>query len=151
MICLGNICRSPLAEGVLNKLIEERNLTHMIEVDSAATAGHTIGHPPDKRSLQVARTNSIELHREARQIRRTDFQRFDVILVMDHSNLEDVMKLTKNEFERGKVRLITDFDERPNKLKIVPDPYWGTISDFTQTHDQLVHCCEGWLNYIQSC
>lgn len=148
MVCLGNICRSPLAEGILEKLVRERNLSHLIEVDSAGTAGHTMGNPPDKRSTEVARRNGIILSHEARQLKRADFKLFDVILVMDHMNLENALKVAKNEFEKGKIHLITEFDQRSQHPKIVADPYWGEISDFIKTYDQLHHCCSGWLDSL---
>lgn len=148
MVCLGNICRSPLAEGVLRKLVADAKLDHMIEVDSAGTAGHTIGFRPDVRSIEVALKNGIALHHEARQLRRQDLNEFDFVLVMDHSNFENAMKLAKNDYERSKIRMITDYDQRPHKLKIVKDPYYGDLNDFINTHDQLVHCCEGWLRSL---
>jgi protein-tyrosine phosphatase len=148
MVCLGNICRSPLAEGILQKLIEENNVSHMIEVDSAATAGHTIGRPPDHRSVEVARRNGIRLEHKGRQLTRADFSHFDLILVMDESNFDNALQVAKNEYERGKVRMITDYDQRSMKPHIVKDPYWGELSDFIKTHDQLLICCQGLMNNL---
>ena len=85
--------------------------------DSAGTAGHTIGSPPDHRSKEVAKQNNIVLLHEARQLKRLDLKTFDVILVMDHSNYENALKVAKNDYERGKVYLITDFDQRKQKLQ----------------------------------
>lgn len=145
MVCLGNICRSPLAEGIMLNLIQHENLEHRVEVDSAGTAGHCVGSFPDERSIRVALDHGISLNHKARQFGRRDFSIYDHILVMDESNYEDVIKLAKNHLERSKVKLITDFDHRGKKPKIVADPYHGSFKDFQNVFDQLVHCCEGWL------
>lgn len=145
MVCLGNICRSPLAQGILEKKIKEQKLHDLIEVDSAGTAGHTMGSRPDIRSIEVANRNDIVLNHEARQLIRADFKRFDYILVMDRSNYENTLKVAKNDYERGKIKLITDYDLRPERPEIVRDPYWGDINDFIMTYDQLNYCCDGWL------
>lgn len=147
MVCLGNICRSPLAEGILQKLLKDQELMD-IEVDSAGTAGHTAGALPDHRSLYVAKINGIELQHSARQIRRSDFKYFDYILVMDESNYLNVLKLSKSDEEKSKVHLITDFDRRKDKLKVVRDPYWGDLNEFIRTYEQLFHCCEGWIHFF---
>lgn len=152
MVCLGNICRSPLAEGIMQDLILKQGLSDEIEVDSAGTSGHCTGNFPDERSVKVARANGIILQHRARQLLRKDFTLFDHILVMDESNLKNSRQLARDEYERSKLAIITEFDPRPDRPLIVADPYWGDMSDFERVYLQLVHCCEGWLltNYKRS-
>ncbi len=126
MVCLGNICRSPLAEGILQSKLSR----DFFIIDSAGTGDWHIGHSPDKRSIQVAKKNGIDISQQkGRQITQNDLNDFDYIYVMDHSNLENVLNLCTSEEQKDKVKLI--LSENPNsKLKIVPDPYFGAISDF---------------------
>jgi protein-tyrosine-phosphatase len=145
MVCLGNICRSPLAEGILRNLAAERGIADRIFVDSAGTTSHTLGADPDHRSRAVAEAHGITLAHKARPIERADFSKFDVILVMDEANLADVRSLAATEWERSKVSLVTAFDPRPCAPVVVPDPYWGELADFTAAYAQLRHCLEGWL------
>lgn len=148
MVCLGNICRSPLAEGIMKSLVIKKNLQQIVEVDSAGTSGHMSGSLPDKRSILVAKENGIELHHRARQITKRDFEIFDHILVMDNSNLKNILSIIGDN-DQSKIKLITDFDSRANAPKIVADPYYGDISHFRATHEQLIYCCHGWLkNYF---
>lgn len=147
MVCLGNICRSPLAEGIMRTLILEEGLDQLFEVDSAGTSNQCVGNLPDPRSIKVAKENGIELHHRARQLGRKDFDRFDHILVMDESNLKNVLNLAKFDIEKGKVSLITDFDPRPHHPSIVADPYWGGYADFVNVYEQLNVFCQGWLKF----
>lgn len=146
MVCLGNICRSPLAEGILQHLLIKHQLDHIVEVDSAGTSGLT-GNAPDNRSISVAENHGIKLNHVARKLGRRDFERFDHILVMDLSNLENTLKLAVDENERAKVHLITKFDPRTPHPPVVVDPYWGTIREFEDVYHQLVHCCEGFIQH----
>ncbi|MFL5783886.1 MAG: low molecular weight protein-tyrosine-phosphatase [Bacteriovoracaceae bacterium] len=144
MICLGNICRSPLAEGMLAYQARERGIE--LIVDSAGTSGLT-GNKPDTRSCEVARVNGILLQHSARRLTRGDFKKFDHLLVMDKSNLENTLALAVSDEERAKVKLITDYDPRPLKPQIVRDPYYGDLKDFHDVYEQLVHCISGWLDH----
>ena len=115
MVCLGNICRSPLAHGVLEHLVKEKNLTW--EIDSAGTANWHIGEQPDRRSIAVARKYGVDISNQScRQFQSDDFEKFDHILVMDQNNLSDVISLAQSDADFGKVRLFL-------KNGIVPDPY----------------------------
>lgn len=145
MVCLGNICRSPLAEGVMRDLIHRHQLSDRLEVDSAGTSNFHVGKFPDQRSLKVALNHGFRLEHRGRQLSRGDFKRFDHILVMDESNLENALKLAKTPEEKNKIQLITDYDGRVPRPKIVADPYWGDIEDFENVYVQLLHCCEGFL------
>lgn len=146
MVCLGNICRSPLAAGILKNIVRLRNEADKYFIDSAGTASYHIGALPDPRSRNVAVNHGFRLEHKARQITLDDFKTFDHILVMDKSNLANVLKLTQNSEERAKVQLITDFDPRVDRLEVVPDPYYGENAEFERVYDQLVICSEGFLS-----
>lgn len=144
MICLGNICRSPLAEGILVSLARARGIE--LVVDSAGTNGLT-GSRPDPRSSEVARLNGILLQHTARKLTRSDFKNFDHILVMDRHNLTNTLALAGSDEERAKVKIVTEFDPRPARPAIVEDPYYGEMRDFHAVYEQLVHCLNGWLDH----
>ena len=115
MVCLGNICRSPLAHGIFEQLSKEFSIT----VDSAGTASYHIGSSPDPRSIKTAMKHGIDIsNQRARQFTKTDFDAFDHIFVMDRQNLKDVLKLSQSEVERNKVKLLLTNEE-------VEDPYYG--------------------------
>lgn len=135
MVCLGNICRSPMADGLLRRKVKEQNLN--VFVDSAGTANYHIGSPPDQRMIETAKLRGTEIQDlRARQFSKKDFNDFDVIYVMDQSNLSNVIGLTNGDKEQLKVRLILD-ELYPNKQKHVPDPYYGSMKDFMDVHDLL--------------
>jgi protein-tyrosine phosphatase len=133
MVCLGNICRSPLAHGLLeSKLPEDR-----FHVDSAGTANYHIGDPPDQRSIEVAATHGIDIsHQHGRQFKITDFDTFDYIYVMDHSNFDNVIKLARNTNDISKVKLILEVDTTITD-KRVPDPYYGNDFGFENVYNLL--------------
>ena len=145
MVCLGNICRSPLAEGVLNQLLKEKELSHLFMVDSAGTIGAHAGEMPDERSMQVARNYGFELTHLGRQFTRKDFDLFDDILVMDDSNYDDVISMAKNPDHEQKVKRIVEFDQRTDAPEEVADPYLGNIHHFEAVYQQLRHCLYGFL------
>ena len=149
MVCLGNICRSPLAEGILRSLALKHQLASLLEIDSAGTAGHTAGSFPDPRSQAVAQLHGITLNHRARKLIKKDFEFFDHILVMDKTNLQFVLGQA-GDSAKDKVRLITDFDFRENSPRIVADPYYGNLQHFHDVYEQILHCCQGWLReYFQ--
>ncbi|WP_426430773.1 low molecular weight protein-tyrosine-phosphatase [Winogradskyella sp. HB-48] len=133
MVCLGNICRSPLAHGIL----ESKLNSSKFYVDSAGTAAYHVGHQPDHRSLKVARSNGIDIsHQTARQFKTSDFDRFDYIYAMDASNYTNIISLARNNSDIGKVKLF--LEENPNiSNKNVPDPYYGDMSDFEYVFDLI--------------
>ena len=121
MVCLGNICRSPLAEGILKHKAQKLGLNW--QVDSAGTGDWHIGELPDHRSIAIAKKYSIDLtDQRARLFKRTDLDVFDLVLVMDKSNYQDILQFAKTDAQRQKVQLIMNF-ARPNSNEIVPDPY----------------------------
>lgn len=138
MVCLGNICRSPLAQGILESKLPSINYY----LDSAGTASYHIGASPDKRSITVAKEHGIEIsHQTARQFKQSDFDNFDVIYAMDESNFKDLKHLAKSEAHKAKIKLI--LDENPkSKLKDVPDPYYGDLKDFEAVFNLLDETCE---------
>jgi protein-tyrosine phosphatase len=137
MVCLGNICRSPLAHGIL----ESKLPTDKFFVDSAGTASYHIGSQPDRRSITVGKQNYIDIdHQTARQFSVSDFERFDIIYAMDQSNYFDIVKLAQYPEHRQKVKLI--LDENPVLvLKDVPDPYYGDLKDFESVFQLLDDTC----------
>ena len=135
MVCLGNICRSPMADGLLRRKVKEHKLN--ILVDSAGTANYHIGSPPDHRMIETAKSRGTDIQDlRARQFSKHDFKDFDVIYVMDESNLSNVNKLTTRDIEREKVKLILK-ELYPNESMRVPDPYYGSMKDFMDVYDLL--------------
>lgn len=129
MVCLGNICRSPLAEGILRAKLSED-----FHVDSAGTGDWHVGQCPDKRSVAVAKKYGIDIsNQRARQFNPEDFDEFDLIYVMDESNFKDLTALAKNEIHRSKVKLILEEFENKN----VPDPYYGGDEGFEKVFNML--------------
>ena len=140
MVCLGNICRSPLAEGILQKKANDKGLS--IEVDSAGTAAYHVGNLPDPRSIQVAKKYNIDItNQRARQFDVSDFQEFDVIYAMDIENYNNIIKLSNSEEEDQKVKLILNEIE-PQSNSSVPDPYYGGDNGFENVYQMLDIACE---------
>lgn len=133
MVCLGNICRSPLAEGILAaKLPKEKYI-----VDSAGTGPWHIGHSPDKRSIAVAQKNGLDISKQkGRQFKTADFNTFDYIYVMDTSNYDNIISLASNDNQRTKVHLILN-EIYPGKNVDVPDPYYGLSNGFDTVYEML--------------
>ncbi|MEG4585783.1 low molecular weight protein-tyrosine-phosphatase [Microcoleus sp. MOSTC5] len=145
-VCLGNICRSPSAENIMNHLIEQAGLSARITCDSAGTASYHIGSPPDRRMALAARKRDIELLGEARQFTRKDFENFDLILAMDRENYRNILALDATGKYKDKVRLMCDFCQKYD-LKEVPDPYYGGPEGFDRVIDLLHDASEGLLEY----
>jgi len=138
MVCLGNICRSPLAEGILKSKVFD----YKTEVDSAGTAGYHIGEKPDKRSIAIAKQNNIDIsNQKSRKFVVEDFDEFDYIYVMDSSNYDDVIELARNENDKAKVILILN-EVLPDENLDVPDPYFGGDFGFKNVYKMLDEACE---------
>ena len=132
MVCLGNICRSPLAEGILRSKLPERDFF----IDSAGTASYHIGSQPDKRSIEVAKNNGIDISMQrARAFKLTDFKTFDIIYAMDSQNYSDLISKCNSKDEMLKVKLIL-------KNQNVPDPYYGELFDFKNVFELLNKACD---------
>ena len=148
MVCLGNICRSPIAHGVLLKLIKERELDHLIEVDSAGTGDWHVGSKPDSRAIHASAVRGYDIdHLRARQIEDVDFTHFHYILAMDQRNKKEIEKLAPQEFG-GMSRLILDYSQ--TEQKDVPDPYYGGTRDFELVLDLVERACIEFLKAIVS-
>ncbi len=140
MVCLGNICRSPLAEGVMRHLTRKADFI----IDSAGTANYHTGSSPDSRSIAIAAENGIDIsHQQARQINQHDLDFFDHIFVMDEHNLNDVRFLCTTEKQKHKIHLLTQAAELT--ASFVPDPYYGEKEDFKIVYDLIYLACTSWL------
>ncbi|SFZ92189.1 protein-tyrosine phosphatase [Flaviramulus basaltis] len=138
MVCLGNICRSPLAEGILKSKLPKDSFT----IDSAGTANYHTGNSPDKRSIAVARKNSLDISNlRGRQFHVYDFDMFDWIYVMDESNFKNVIKLARNDEDIAKVKFILN-EVYPNQNHDVPDPYYGGDEGFENIYKMLNEACD---------
>lgn len=148
-VCLGNICRSPAAENIMNHLLDQANLSEHIICDSAGTAGYHIGSPPDRRMAVAAASQlGIKLRGQARQFKKSDFETFNLILAMDWENYQDILSLDRTAQYRDKVRLICNFCSR-HTTKEVPDPYYGGSEGFNHVIDLLLDASEGLLQHVQ--
>jgi protein-tyrosine phosphatase len=145
MVCLGNICRSPLAEGIMRSKLSS---THFF-IDSAGTSGFHSGNAPDPRSIEVAQKNGLDISQQkSRPFRAYDLEEFDVIFVMDKSNYRDVIRHVQNEDERQKVKLILNYPS--SKTVEVPDPYYGGKNGFDHVYNLLEEACTFHSNYFTS-
>lgn len=137
MVCLGNICRSPLAEGILKSKLDS-NFT----VESAGTAAYHVGNKPDPRSIAVARQNGLNItNQRARKFTKQDFEDFDIIYAMDNSNYQNIIALAENNQQKEKVKLILN-ESFPDKNLDVPDPYYGGDKGFENVYNMLDNACE---------
>ena len=137
MVCLGNICRSPLAEGILQSKLPQESFL----VDSAGTGGWHVGQEPDKRSILTAKNRGLNIaHQRARQFRKKDFDSFDYIYVMDNSNYKNVLALAPDKTSETKVKMILN-EKYPGENIDVPDPYYGGQNGFEEVYDMLDDVC----------
>ena len=151
-VCLGNICRSPTAEGVMRTLVRESGLHDRVELDSAGTGASHVGSSPDARASATALTRGVTLRGAARQVRSRDFEEFDLLLAMDSANLRDLRRMARDEQQGEKVRLLRAFDpasERSGDLD-VPHPYYGGDGGFEEVFDLVHAACEGLLERIRT-
>lgn len=147
-VCLGNICRSPMAEGVFRERVREAGLSSEITVDSAATHGFHTGEGPDRRAQQVLRQRRIDVSSiRARTVEPADFERFDYILGMDESNLEDLRVMQPAGYG-GYLGLLLDF-ARDSDTRAVPDPYYGGAHGFDRALDLIEESAEGLLERLR--
>ncbi|HUH12286.1 MAG TPA: low molecular weight protein-tyrosine-phosphatase [Longimicrobiales bacterium] len=149
-VCLGNICRSPLAEGLFRALVEEHGLTDRFVIDSAGTSGYHDGEPPDARSREVARRRGVELEGASRRIDAADLEDFDYIVVMDSDNLAEVARLAERVRPATEVHLLRRWDPDAEGEPDVPDPYFGGPRGFEDVHDMVERSCRGLLDHIRA-
>jgi protein-tyrosine phosphatase len=146
-VCLGNICRSPAAENIMNHLIMQAGLSARITCDSAGTSSYHIGSPPDRRMSAAAAMRGIAMTGRARQFQVADFENYDLILAMDKDNYLDILALDPRHLYRDKVKLMCEFATR-HQIREVPDPYYGGREGFEKVIDLLLDSCEGLLEYV---
>ncbi len=148
-VCMGNICRSPTAQGVFSRLVNEAGLEDKIGIDSAGTISYHVGRPPDSRAQTAAKERGYDLSEyRARLVEAIDCERFDYILVMDETNMLDVRSVVPKSCW-GKLRLFLDFDPAGRKGREVPDPYSGGANDFERVLDLVEKAAAGLLDHMR--
>jgi protein-tyrosine phosphatase len=148
-VCLGNICRSPIAEGIFAHLVRERGLEGRYLADSAGTGDWHVGQAPDRRAITAAQRRGVALPSLCRQVGINDFRDFDVILAMDKNNLRDLTALCPAPLH-GKIRLMRDYDTGKDVGADVPDPYYGGPYEFDQVYEMLDRCCSRLLEDLEA-
>ena len=144
-VCLGNICRSPAAEGVLRKMAEELGLSERLDIDSCGMGGWHTGQLPDHRMRRCGALHGYRFDHRARQIEAADFDRFDRLLAMDADNYRGLMRLARTPGQKQKVEMLADYmSEHPGQVQI-PDPYYGDASDFELALELIEDACRGLL------
>jgi len=141
-VCLGNICRSPIAEAVFRHLVSQRGMSDRWLIDSAATSTYEIGNSPDERGRELMKKKGITMEHVARQITTEDFRKFDFIFGMDDDNLSN-LKRKKPSDSKAVIDYLGSFD--PQQRKIIQDPYRGSVEDFVTVYEQCLRCCEVFL------
>jgi protein-tyrosine phosphatase len=149
-VCLGNICRSPTAEGVFRHLVAEAGLTSRFEIESAGTAGYHSGEPPDQRARSAGTRAGIAVGGKARQFVATDFARFDHVIAMDAANAKDLRRIAPSREASAKVRLMRSFDPSAPEGAPIPDPYYGEDQGFDEVLELCRIACQHLLGEIRS-
>jgi protein-tyrosine phosphatase len=147
-VCMGNICRSPTAEGVMRRLVEGAGLD--IEIDSAGTGAWHAGDPPDRRATLAARSRGITLEGAARQVTPDDFRSFDLLIALDRANLRELLAVAPDEEAAEKVRLLREFDPDAGGDLDVPDPYYGADRGFETVLDMVEAACRGLIDELRA-
>jgi len=151
-VCLGNICRSPLAEGVFTHLVAEAGLEDRFEIESAGTGAWHVGERPDARAAMVAGQHGVELPSRARQITEDDLKRFDYVIAMDRENLRNIQRMADamgDEVE-AMIHLLREFDPESGDGDEVPDPYYGGASGFENVYEMVHRSCRALLDRLRS-
>jgi protein-tyrosine phosphatase len=149
-VCLGNICRSPLAQAIFQDLVNREKLDQKIFISSAGTGNWHIGNLPDERMRQTAQSKGIKLESRAQQFQSKDFNRFNLILAMDHSNLIRLSEIAPSPLPPNKLMLFRSFDPESNDDQNVPDPYYGGAKGFEEVYSMVKRTCPPLLDYIKS-
>lgn len=147
-VCLGNICRSPLAEGVFLKIIHDKGLESKYTADSCGTAAYHIGEKPDPRATKTAAQYGITLNHLGRQIEKKDLDDFFLVLVMDRENLNNTLKLS-SPTNKNKIQLLRDYEPSSFYGTDVPDPYYGEQSGFEEVYEIAYRCCENLITQLE--
>ncbi len=147
-VCMGNICRSPSAQGVFEKLLRDKGLSHLFEVDSAGTHSYHIGGRPDNRSRHHAQIRDVDLsNQRARKVMQKDFEKFDYIIAMDDENFKNLLKICPGVDLEVKLYSMMSFSDNSHYTEI-PDPYYGGLKGFDVVLDLLEEACEGLLKIL---
>jgi protein-tyrosine phosphatase len=149
-VCLGNICRSPLAETVFRALVERAGLADRFDIDSAGTSSYHTGEAPDPRTVDVAKRHGMRVDHVARQVTARDLDRFDYVLAMDRENLRKLERATGGHRGRAEVRLLRSFDPEAGEDLEVPDPYFGGPRGFEEVHAMVERACRSLLDHIRA-
>jgi protein-tyrosine phosphatase len=149
-VCLGNICRSPVAEGVFRDVVASEGFEDHFDIDSAGTSDYHIGDSPDPRSAAEAQRRGLTLDHAARQIGPADFARFDYVIAMDASNLGRIKRLASGATGSAELYLLRSFDESARDDLEVPDPYFGGPDGFAVVHDMIERASRGLLEHIRA-
>jgi protein-tyrosine phosphatase len=147
-VCLGNICRSPAAENIMNHQVAQAGLGAAIACDSAGTSSYHVGNPPDRRMSAAAQKRGFPTQGQARQFVREDFDRFDLIVAMDRDNYSNILYLDPGQEHRDRVRMMCEFASK-HPDKDVPDPYYGGDAGFDYVIDLLDDACSGLLEQVR--
>jgi low molecular weight protein-tyrosine phosphatase len=148
-VCLGNICRSPTAEGVMKAVLRRVGLERRVAVESAGTADYHTGSLPDRRSRSAARARGLSLDSRAQQFTARDFARFDYVLAMDEANARDLRAIAPDPVANARVRLFRSFDPASALGAAVPDPYHGGADGFEHVLDLCEAACEGLIEHLR--
>lgn len=146
-VCLGNICRSPMAEAIFKHKVHNKNLHEFVEIDSCGTSNYHIGDIPDPRTIATVNKNGIKIDHYVRQLTTEDLEEFDYIIAMDRSNHQNILRLSKKEAHAEKVFLMREFDSL-GKGEEVPDPYWGDERSFQEVFEILDRSTDSFLFHI---
>lgn len=147
-VCLGNICRSPTAEGVFQHLVNERSLQSFFEIDSAGTSAYHIGESANSKSRQVAEKHGVTLHSRARKFDSSDLDYYDLILAMDDENFSNIRQLDNKDVFEEKIMRLREFDPDPGNGQ-VPDPYYGGMDGFENVFSVVKRSCEHLLDELE--
>ncbi|MHB1168413.1 MAG: low molecular weight protein-tyrosine-phosphatase [Longimicrobiales bacterium] len=149
-VCLGNICRSPLAKSVFRQIVREAGLDDRFDVDAAGTSAYHIGDGPDARTVATAQARGLEVEHSARQVHATDFERFDYIVVMDRENLRNTERVRDRAGHDREVLLLRSFDPEANGADEVPDPWFGGEEGFIEVQDMIERSCRALFEHVRA-
>ncbi|KAI9207793.1 phosphotyrosine protein phosphatase I superfamily [Polychytrium aggregatum] len=144
-VCLGNICRSPMAEAVFRHTVKQKGLSAEFHIDSAGTAGYHVGDYPDSRTIQVCKAHGVSINHRGQQVSVSDFAKYDYLLCMDDSNLSNLMSI-KPASSKAKVQLFGEYD--PEGERIIEDPYYGGVDGFEHNFRQVTRASLGFLQHL---
>ena len=149
-VCLGNICRSPLAEGIFRHLVSEAGLAEKFEIESAGTGAWHVGERPDARAEMVANQHGVELGSRARQITEDDVGQYDYVIAMDRENLRNIQRMADATGSEAAIHLLREFDPEGGEGAEVPDPYYGGASGFETVYEMVHRSCRVLLDRLRS-